>query len=202
MTTETSPFGRQLMASDRNNFGPRFGFAYRPGFLGETVVRGGYGIYYTPQISNAIFAMAEGGAGDRRRIRHRQHRGVAESVLREPVHTGTVTTGAFNFAVSNDQNMRDSYIQQWNLNIQKKLPGNIVLDVGYVGSKGTDLIVTFGDLNRPIAARGSAHARTGVAQRAPSQSGVPARRDAPTSRSATRSIIRCRSRPSGAWRPA
>ena len=49
------------MASDKNNFGPRFGFAYRPGFLGEGVVRGGYGIYYTPQISNAIFAMAEGG---------------------------------------------------------------------------------------------------------------------------------------------
>ena len=33
--------------------------------------------------------------------------------------------------------MRDSYIQQWNLNVQHKLPGNIVLDVGYVGQKGT-----------------------------------------------------------------
>ena len=58
--------------------------------------------------------------------------------------------------------MRDSYIQQWNLNIQKKVPGNIVMDAGYVGSKGTDLIVTFGDINRPIAGRGSAHAGTGV----------------------------------------
>ena len=47
--------------------------------------------------------------------------------------------------------MTDSYIQQWNLNIQKKVIGNLVMDVGYVGSKGTDLIVTFGDLNRPIA---------------------------------------------------
>ena len=28
--------------------------------LGESVVRGGYGIYYTSEISNAIFAMAEG----------------------------------------------------------------------------------------------------------------------------------------------
>ena len=60
MTTQTSPYGRSLMASDQNNFGPRFGFAYRPTFLGEAVIRGGYGIYYTPQISNAIFAMAEG----------------------------------------------------------------------------------------------------------------------------------------------
>ncbi|MEO7653178.1 MAG: TonB-dependent receptor, partial [Bryobacteraceae bacterium] len=54
------------------------------------------------------------------------------------------------FAVGNDQNMRDSYIQQWNFNIQRKLPGNVVLDVGYVGSKGTRLIVTFEDLNRPL----------------------------------------------------
>ena len=46
--------------------------------------------------------------------------------------------------------------------MQKKLLGNLVIDVGYVGSKGTDLIVTLGDLNRPIAARRSAHARTGV----------------------------------------
>ena len=62
------------------------------------------------------------------------------------------TTGALNFAVSNDQNMKDSYIQQWNFNIQRKLPANVVLDVGYVGSKGTDLIVTYDDLNRPLQA--------------------------------------------------
>ena len=36
------------------------------------------------------------------------------------------------------------------------------MDVGYVGSKGTDLIVTLGDMNRPIATRGSANAGTGV----------------------------------------
>src|SRR6185312_8058734 len=61
------------------------------------------------------------------------------------------TTGALPFAVSNDQNMRDSYIQQWNFNVQRKLPANIVLDAGYVASKGTRLIVTFDDLNRPLA---------------------------------------------------
>jgi len=63
---------------------------------------------------------------------------------------GAVTSGALNFAVSNDQNLRDRYIQQSNMDVQRKLPGNVVLDVGYVGSKGTRLIVTFEDLNRPI----------------------------------------------------
>jgi hypothetical protein len=60
LTPKTSPYGRGLIAPDYNDFGPRIGFAYRPAFWGESVVRAGYGIYYTPQISNAIFAMAEG----------------------------------------------------------------------------------------------------------------------------------------------
>jgi hypothetical protein len=35
---------------------------------------------------------------------------------------GAVTNGALNFAVGNDEYMRDSYIQQWNLNVQRKTP--------------------------------------------------------------------------------
>ena len=37
---------RYRYGSDRNNFAPRFGFAYRADDGGRTVVRGGYGIYY------------------------------------------------------------------------------------------------------------------------------------------------------------
>jgi len=74
------------------------------------------------------------------------------------------------FTVANDQNMRDSYVQQWNLNIQKKLPGNIVLDVGYVGSKGTKLIVTLAG-NQPIQL---------VAPNTPGLASLNARRPNPT----------------------
>jgi hypothetical protein len=149
VTTQTSPFGRELMGSDWNNFGPRFGFAWRPPLSGETVVRGGYGIYYTPQISNAIFAMAEGAQATAGATLNGNIVGPPNLFFSDPF-AGAVTNGALNFAVSNDQYMRDSYIQQWNLNVQRKLPGNVVLDVGYVGSKGTKLVVTYDDLNRPI----------------------------------------------------
>lgn len=147
--TKTSAYGRELLAPDRNNFGPRFGFAWRPPIAGETVVRGGYGIYFTPQISNAIFAMAEGAQATSGATVTGNIVGSPNVFFNAPFALAQ-TTGALNFAVSNDQNMKDSYIQQWNFNIQRKLPSNIVLDVGYVGSKGTDLIVTYDDLNRPL----------------------------------------------------
>ena len=43
---KTSPWGSSLIRPDRNNWGPRFGFAYRPGFLNEAVIRGGYGKFF------------------------------------------------------------------------------------------------------------------------------------------------------------
>jgi hypothetical protein len=149
VTTETSKYGRTLMAGDHNNFGPRFGFAYRPEFLGDSVIRGGYGIYYTPQISNAIFAMAEGAQATAGANVIGNITGAPNLFFNNAFITAA-STGAYNFAVSNDPEMRDSYVQQWNFNIQKKLPGQIVIDTGYVGSKGTDLIVTFSDINRPV----------------------------------------------------
>jgi hypothetical protein len=142
----TSRYGRSLIERDANNFGPRIGFAWSPGFIKDAVLRAGYGLYYTPEIYNAYFAMAEGA----------QATGGA-NLIGAPVTPnifmsnpyGTSTGGALSFTVANDQNMRDSYIQQWNLNIQKKIPGNIVFDVGYVGSKGTKLIVTLPG-NQPV----------------------------------------------------
>jgi hypothetical protein len=146
---KTSPYGRSLIRPDRNNFGPRIGFAYRPGFINDMVIRAGYGVYYTPQISNAIFAMAEGAQATAGANIVGSPSGIPDLFFNNPF-AGAQTGGALNFAVSNDPDMRDSYIQQWNLNIQKKLPGNVIVDMGYVGSKGTKLIVTFEDLNRPI----------------------------------------------------
>jgi len=151
VTTKTSQFGRQLMAPDHNDFSPRVGFAYRPNFGGEMVVRGGYGIYYTPQISNAIFAMAEGAQATAGATIIGNPVGGIPNVLFSNPFALAANTGGLPFAVSNDQYMKDSYIQQWNFNIQRKFKGDFLIDLGYVGSKGTDLVVTYGDLNRPLA---------------------------------------------------
>ena len=86
-----------------------------------------------------------------------------------------MTTGALNFAVTNDQNLRDSYIQQWNLNIQKKLPAT---------SSGRRLRRIEGHAadrdvrgSQPADSAGrSADTGTAVAQRPPSEPDLSARR--------------------------
>jgi hypothetical protein len=151
VTPQNSSYGRGLLQPNRKDFGPRFGFAYRPPIGGEWVLRGGYGIYWTTEISNAIFVMAEGAQATSGATVTGPTSGKPTIFFNDPFASAAAApAGSLPFAVSNDQNLKDSYIQQWNLNIQRKLPAGMVLDVGYVGSKGTHLIVTFGDLNRPI----------------------------------------------------
>ena len=173
-TPETSSYGRGLIAPDRNNWAPRVGFAYSPTFLNDAVIRGAYGWYYTPQISNAIFAMAEGAQATAGAAVIGSPTGIPNIFFNDPF-SSAVTTGALNFAVSNDQNLRDTYIQQWNLNVQKTLPGKILLDVGYIGTKSTtaDCHVRGSQPADPTGR--SADSRLAVAQCAPSQSGLSAR---------------------------
>ncbi len=41
-----SGFRRSPYDTDYNNFGPRFGFAYKAGGDGKTVIRGGFGTFF------------------------------------------------------------------------------------------------------------------------------------------------------------
>ena len=52
---------RTVTGTDYNDFGPRFGFAYR--FTEKTVLRGGYGVFYTPPRNAAIGTVAGGFLG-------------------------------------------------------------------------------------------------------------------------------------------
>lgn len=150
---DKSPYGRSLLAPDKNNFSPRFGFAWRPQFLKDTVVRGGYGIYYQMEHPNANFSMVEGQQATAGGSVIGSPSGVPDVFFNNPFQQLS-TTGALNNTTSIDPNERDAYVQAWNFVVQQRLPGDIVLDVGYVGSKGTKLSIAFDEdgmaFNRPI----------------------------------------------------
>src|SRR5207245_2475410 len=51
-------------------------------------------------------------------------------------------------ALAIQRDLRTAYMQHWNLNVQRQLRRNTVLEIAYVGSKGTKLL-TARDINQP-----------------------------------------------------
>ncbi|HTM52117.1 MAG TPA: carboxypeptidase regulatory-like domain-containing protein [Bryobacteraceae bacterium] len=144
---DTSDRPSALVYNDKNNFGPRFGIAYTPAMIPDFVVRAGYGIYYTPEITNSWTTLTLNPPI----VKTFDFAGTFDRPLQVATAfaaQGQAGVGLFGSGAL-DPNLRDTYTQQWNLTVQKKLPGNMYLDVGYVGSKGTNLTLAF-DGNRPI----------------------------------------------------
>jgi len=132
---------------DLNNFAPRVGFAYTPRMWqrlfghDKAVIRAGYGIFYDGIFTNildntagaspnAVGFTATSNAG--RGVANISAALAAAQAVLNPI--ASVTTIA--------NNLRNPLTQQWNLNIQRELPGGFILTTAYVGTRGERLFIT------------------------------------------------------------
>lgn len=141
----TGNMPRAGFESDKNNFAPRVGLAWTIGEEGNTVVRAGYGVYYDtsplapgealyfnrPYFDFSLFFPLPG----------------------LPLTLSDPFPAFFPFALPDSaqaiqRDLRTAYMQHWNVNVQQQLGRNRVLEVGYVGSKGTKLL-SARDPNQP-----------------------------------------------------
>jgi hypothetical protein len=136
------------------NFSPRVGFAWS--VSPNTVVRGGYGIFYDYVPQDLLIANFTSSAGiatnpigplpvDPMNYDPTAFNG---SNAGAPVFTIN-TSGPFNVFVT-PRDFRTPYVQNFNVNVQRKLAENTSLEIGYVGSKGTHLVRLY-DANQPDA---------------------------------------------------
>jgi hypothetical protein len=128
-----------LLNSDRNNFAPRVGIAWKP--QKQMVVRAGYGINYNlaqygTMIQNFAFQppFANAATNTTDII---GFTGGSPLTLANGFPSSSSNTVTNNFAVN--PNYRLGYVQIWNLDIQRELPGGVVMNTGYNGAKGTRL---------------------------------------------------------------
>lgn len=125
-----------------HNFGPRVGFAYQP--LQNTAIRGGYGVFYTLPNGNSVLQTL----GGQPFVSSASLSGTANAAATfQTPFTTTLTPGvwrprstAYTLTVTGvAQNMDSPLVQQYNLQVQQQLPSALVLEVGYVGTRGTRL---------------------------------------------------------------
>jgi hypothetical protein len=143
---------------DRNNLGPRLGFAWRP--LGTTrfVVRSSYGIYYNVVSAySGYFHLALNPPFRVTESFESSTSTVPNLTWDNPFPgTGTIPTSATLYAISRDR--RNPYHQQWNFTLEYELLRNMAVRASYVGNKGTHLERNF-NLNDPPQAPGTVQPR-------------------------------------------
>lgn len=139
----TQGIPRSGYRGDTNNWGPRIGLAWTP-FGSATVLRGAYGVYY----DQSPLAPGEG-----------LYFNAPYWVLRLffplpglPLTLRDPFPAAFpplpQTALTFDRNLRTPIMQHWNVNVQRALGGSRLLEIGYVGSKGSNLW-SGRDINQP-----------------------------------------------------
>jgi hypothetical protein len=158
MAGPNAPGGRSLANIDKNNFGPRFGFAWSGLKADKTfVIRGGYGLLYAVDISAAQPLTANPGTGAGSygctpitnpagcpavfRARYPFDVGVptAPFTVAPPSSSFAAPTSGGNI-LFNDPNRRDEMYHQYNLTAQYEFRPGWLAELAYVGSKGRNLL--------------------------------------------------------------
>lgn len=126
--------------ADKNNWGPRFGFAYDIFGDGTTSIRGGYGVYYGRIINSTIYnALLNTGvpAGQLSYFFTASQGGPVFPQIINPATppTGTIKPNLVFF----DNNFQAPGIQQIDLIFERQLGWNTTLSLSYLGSLGRHL---------------------------------------------------------------
>jgi hypothetical protein len=149
--------GRALIHGDYNNVAPRVGLAWQAD--SKTVVRSGFGIFSgrdenigvarrlpnnPPFITSATFA------GDQNNPAFLLKDGFPANAL----SFASGSTDVNNWPINN----KLPYVLQWNINVERQLPGEFVFQVGYTGS-GAKKMAGVVAVNQPFPGTGNVNAR-------------------------------------------
>jgi Carboxypeptidase regulatory-like domain/TonB-dependent Receptor Plug Domain len=139
---------------DNNNFAPSLGVAYSPSYskgllgrlLGErqSVIRAGYQIGYDSFFNNIASNAAVSSPNiisttNTSTISSTNLRGLPNFTSQFPAVAAALSPLSAQTLI--DPNLVNPYYQRWSLGIQRELPYNLIVDMSYVGSKGTKLFI-------------------------------------------------------------
>jgi hypothetical protein len=148
---------RGLRKAQRDNFAPRFGFAYRA--TGRLVVRGGYaisyngleGVGYGPALGATYpFAFTSGFSNNSNQspiVFGNGQNATLENSFANINLVSSVVDGSGVTLRGIEQNVKTAYIQSTNLTLQYQVSTNTSLQVAYVGTFGRHIEANAGSAN-------------------------------------------------------
>jgi hypothetical protein len=137
----------RIQATDKNNFAPRVGFAWKPFGLNHTVVRSHYGIFYIP-----LTGRATGGfnAWPHDQSMEMLSDGLnAAIILSQAPRLVPSADGKGQAHFAYDPEPPVGYFQQWSFDLQQEI-GGILLQAAYVGSTAKHLLTNYSWNEIPI----------------------------------------------------
>jgi Carboxypeptidase regulatory-like domain/TonB dependent receptor-like, beta-barrel/TonB-dependent Receptor Plug Domain len=125
-----------IIQPDKNNFAPRIGLAWRP-FGEKTVIRAGFGVFYDNVNLNELqFTRLVAPFYANFTLINSRPR---PDIFVDNLFPGLNEIARFPAPFSVDPNNRTPYVLEYNLNIQRQLGRNWVLEIGYSGSNSHKL---------------------------------------------------------------
>lgn len=142
----------RLVSIDKNNFGPRIGFAYALNENKTMVVRGGYGLLYTldgtdypPGIRNPPFTntvhFSQFNSQQPTNARTYFSVNTGPPTVTGQIDPANLPTSVALFSVDREQ--KTGLVHQAQLSLQWQFSRDWSLDIGYVGNRGKNLLTTF-----------------------------------------------------------
>jgi hypothetical protein len=126
------------LPSDKNNFGPRIGFAYDVTGNGKTIVRGGYGMYYGRIINSTIFnAMTNTGMPGAQKTFSISPS--TTSIQFPQILTSPLAAGAAPNVTFFNPGFQAPQIHQFDLIAEREVGWGTVVRLSYLGSLGREL---------------------------------------------------------------
>ena len=123
--------GDRLIKTDRNNYAPRIGVAYSPS--AQWSFRAGFGVFYAQESKNSIFDMSRAAGGRANPIIDQQ--AVPTLTYNNYISTAQLPVRfAPGLTWGVDPNLRNTYMMQYLLNIQRAIGRTSVFEAGYTGN--------------------------------------------------------------------
>jgi outer membrane receptor protein involved in Fe transport len=137
---------------DPDNFAPRLGLAYDLFGDGKWVTRVGYGVFYEIPVNNSQLGLRLNPPFFQAGIAFGDGSTVTLGNAFTTLASLPPSFGTF------EQNFENGLVQEYNVDVQHQLLPSVVLDVGYVGTRGSSLLQTI-NINQPLPGPGSVQPR-------------------------------------------